>query len=216
MWKTVIQCKLPVTISYVGFQVSFFIIRLWAPHFPAVYFKKISTFKFKGKININSPTDGASLSRHQNGCSGLQCFGSGFRGLLDPDLESGSGLRIRIRIQGLKIRSKLLNHHKIIFLFTTLYLSIDLRNSLDPYWDFWLDPGVELIWIRNTAGQAPRLRNTLLRISALGGGGGWNGIYLGRYLSHPVTDRANTLLSTSYLLPLSALVCFHISITSTS
>ena len=49
----------------------------------------------------------------------LQCFESGFRGLLDPDSASGSGPK------GLK-------------------LQIVLRNSLDPEpdpdSDFWLDP----------------------------------------------------------------------------
>ena len=48
-----------------------------------------------------------------------QCFGSetgsGFRGLLDPDSESRSGSKV------LKINRKILNHHKIVLLFKTLY-----------------------------------------------------------------------------------------------
>ena len=45
----------------------------------------------------------------------------------DPEPDSGAfWIRIRrIRIQGLKKRSKMLNQHKIILLFTTLYPSID-------------------------------------------------------------------------------------------
>ena len=62
-----------------------------------------------------------------------QCFGSGFRGLLDP-------------AQGLKKKSEMLNHNKIILLLQHFifqltsfdeiilyYFQIGLRNSLDPY-----------------------------------------------------------------------------------
>ena len=41
---------------------------------------------------------------------------------LDPDLDSGVfWIRIRIRIQGLKKRSKMLNNHDIILLFSDFY-----------------------------------------------------------------------------------------------
>ena len=65
-----------------------------------------------------------------------QCFGSGtefgFRGLLDPDpdSESGSGFGIWVRIQGLKKKSKMLNDHEIILLFSDFYNILSFNRLL--------------------------------------------------------------------------------------
>ena len=61
---------------------------------------------------LNRKSDERILIKVGTYCSEIsspQCFGSGFRGLLEPD--SGAGSR------GLKKMSKMLNNHNIILLF---------------------------------------------------------------------------------------------------
>ena len=105
------------------------------------------------------------LSTQKVICIFFQCFGSGFRGLLNPDPD-----------QGLKKMTKMLNNHNIYLLFSHFYnilftvfsdfyyilyfnwlllmrkscnyqdmkknfqIVLKLKNCLDPDSDFWLDP----------------------------------------------------------------------------
>ena len=75
-------------------------------------------------IDLEDENEGKQVAEHSNISSLPTVTGS----VSDPEQDPNSGafgIRIRrIRIQGLKKRSKMLNQHKIILLLTTLYLSI--------------------------------------------------------------------------------------------